>query len=349
VKRLPPTLACLAALVVLTLGLSGCNVRFSPYAAVVNGSELSQQQMNDALASIAANAGYSCTIAAGGGSRVVGAGQGTYTSSFSAEVLSILIQDKVIRQQVAGLGLDEPPALRTAALAQIQTAFAPGTGCPGTGASIVAAFSPSYRQQLVQFQMDEDALAAHLAGTALAPGALAAYEAAHPGTTGVNCVSVIVVRTRAQAVSLQRQILAGANFASLAKAHSLDTSTAPQGGALGCVPDSEFSSPLNKDVAALPQGHVSNPIPFSSAWLLLLVTQRRPPGYTEQVNAFLGAQHTKLGNLITGLVKSASVDVDPQYGTWDTKTTSAMVKPNPGPPAHLVPNPGASTGKATSG
>ena len=67
------------------------------------------------------------------------------------------------------------------------------------------------------------------------------------------------------------------------------------------------------------------------------------------MNAFLGAQHTNLGKLITGLVKSASVDVDPQYGTWDTKTTSAMVKPNPGPPAHLVPNPGASTGKATSG
>jgi len=43
VKRLSAVPASLAALCVLTLGLSGCNVRFSPYAAVVNGSEISQQ------------------------------------------------------------------------------------------------------------------------------------------------------------------------------------------------------------------------------------------------------------------------------------------------------------------
>ncbi|HKH88434.1 MAG TPA: hypothetical protein VKA05_06405, partial [Acidimicrobiales bacterium] len=104
-KRLPAALASLAALAISTLGLSGCNVRFSPYAAVVNGSEISQTQTHDALSAIAGNAGYRCSIQAGGTSRIAGAGQGTYSAAFSAEVLSILIQDKVIRQDVVRLGL----------------------------------------------------------------------------------------------------------------------------------------------------------------------------------------------------------------------------------------------------
>ena len=55
--------------VVPRLGLSGWNVRFSPYAAVVNGSEPSQQQTNRRPASITAIAGYSCTIVGGRGPR----------------------------------------------------------------------------------------------------------------------------------------------------------------------------------------------------------------------------------------------------------------------------------------
>ena len=48
------------------------------------------------------------------------------------------------------------------------------------------------------------------------------------------CVSVIATDTQAHADQLVAQINAGATFASVAKANSLDTQTAANGGALGC-------------------------------------------------------------------------------------------------------------------
>ena len=111
-KRLPASLASLAALCALMFGLSGCNVRFSPYAAVVNGSVISQSQLRDALAAVVNNAGYKCSIESGGtSSHTRRAGEGTYNATFSAQMLSILIQDKVVRQEVARMRLAEPSTL----------------------------------------------------------------------------------------------------------------------------------------------------------------------------------------------------------------------------------------------
>ena len=263
-KRLSTALAGLAAICLLAVGLSGCNVRFTPYAAVVNGSEISQAQLRSALAAISANDSYKCAIQASGSTHIAGAGQGTYSSAFSAQVLSILIQDKVVRQAVARERLPEPAGLYAVAFAQLEAATAPPSTCPGSAASLMAAFAPSYRTLIVKFQEDEDALAASLSGVSLDRAPLASYAVAHAGLMSLACVSVIEVAAKSTASSLRGQLLRGASFAALAKAHSADSTSAPQGGALGCIPDSEFTSPLDTDLAALKVGQVSSPISFSS-------------------------------------------------------------------------------------
>ncbi len=347
-KRLSAVPASLAALCVLTLGLSGCNVRFSPYAAVVNGSEISQQQLRDSLSAIADNASYRCMIEAGGSSRLLGAGEGTFNSTFGAEVLSILIQDEVVRQHVVRLGLSEPSSVDPIALTQLQAAFTPSSGCPGSGASLMAAFPPAYRKLLLGFQADEDALDAHLAGTTLSPASLAAFAGRYRTEMALTCVSVIQVGTKAAAASLRGQILRGASFAALARAHSTDTSSAPQGGAIGCIPDTEFTAPLNNVIAALGVGRVSSPVSFSSNWLLLLVRQRTSETYAQLVPSLVAQEQGALNDLLPRIIRSAKVEVDPQYGTWSTKASVARVQPNTGPPARIVPNPGAGTGPKAS-
>ena len=304
------------------------------------------------------NAGYRCTIEAGGTSRIAGAGVGTYDAAFSANLLSILIQDKVIRQELVRLDLPEPSRLDSVAVSEVESATTPATGCPGTGASVLAAFPLSYRLRLVQLQEDEEVLAAHLAGSSLLPSSLATYAAGHEGEASQACVSVIEVTSEPLASSLWRQILHGANFADLAKAHSVDTSSASSGGALGCIPDSDFSVPLNTDIAALKVGHVSRPVAFSfqsssgtsaEAWLLLLVTRRVPETYAQLVSTLLDREQTALGALIGHLVRSANIEIDPRYGTWDLKQNPPRVQPNPGPSARIVPNPNANAGPAASG
>lgn len=347
-KRLSAVPASLAALCVLTLVLSGCNVRFSSYAAVVNGSEISQQQLRDSLSAIADNASYRCMIEAGGTSRFLGAGEGTFNSTFGAEVLSILIQDEVVRQHVARLGLSVPSSVDPVALAQLQAAFTPSSGCPGSGASLMAAFPPAYRKLLLGFQADEDALDAHMAGTTLSRASLAAFAARHRTEMTLACVSVIQVGTKTTAASLRGQILRGASFAALARAHSTDTTSAPQGGAIGCIPDAEFTAPLNKVIAALSVGRVSSPVSFSSDWLLLLVRQRTSETYAQLVPSVVAQEQVALNDLLPRIIRSAKVEVDPQYGTWSTKASVARVEPNAGPPARILPNPGAGTGPEAS-
>ena len=329
-KRLSAALAALGALALSTLGLSGCNVNLSPYAAQVNGSVISQQQMQDALSAIAGNAGYRCTIAAGGTSHVTGAGDGTYNAGFSAEVLSILIQDEVVRQELVRLKVPEPSYLAAIARSQLEVATTPASGCPGgTGAAVFAAFSPSYRAQLLAFQMDQDALSARLAGTSLLPSGLAAYEAAHQSEASIDCVSVLEVGTKKVATSLRSQLLRGASFAALARAHSIDQTTAPLGGAVGCIPDADFNAPLNTLIAGLTPGQVSSVVPFRTDWLLLLVTGRRAESSSQLISSLATKEQARLGAVIDGLIRSAKVAVDPRYGTW----TRASAFPGSSPTA----------------
>jgi hypothetical protein len=333
----------------LVFGLSGCNVGFSPYAAVVNGSVISQSQLSEALSTVVNNAGYKCTIASSGLTSIAGAGEGTYSATFGATVLSILIQDRVAHQEVERLGLAEPSALEPAALAQLQAAYTPASGCPGSGASVLAAFSPYYRELLVRFQLDEDALSAHLAGTTLEPGPLGTYVAHHKNAMMMACVSVIETGTKATALSLRSEILGGASFAVVAKAHSVDSTTAPGGGVIGCIPDEDFNAPLNKVIAGLTVGRVSSPVAFSSSWLLLLVSQRKPETSQQLIPSLVTQEVSALNTLIPRLLGSAKVEVDPQYGTWNTKGTLARVEANVGPPAGIVPNAGANAGPKASG
>jgi hypothetical protein len=348
VKRLPALAALLAAILVLASALSGCNVQLAPYAAVVNGSVISQQQLRNALSAIMQNASYKCAIESSGTTQFKGAGDDTYSAAFTAEVLSILIQDKATRQEAVRMRLFEPPSLGPVALGQLQQATTPPSTCPGSGASLVAAFPAWYRAVLLSFQVDEDAIAAHLAGTSFRPAMFASYVARHHSEMSVACVSVIETSTKATASSLHDQILHGASFAALARAHSINTATASQGGAIGCVPDSEFNPPLNTVIARLAVGGVSEPVSFSSDWLLLLVTSRQTQTYSQNVSSLLGQEQGAIGTFFPRLVRSANVVIDPQFGTWDTKASPPRVQANAGPPAAVVPNPGANTGPAAS-
>jgi len=140
---------------------------------------------------------------------------------------------------------------------------------------------------------------------------------------------------------LRGQLLRGASFAALAKAHSVDTTSAPNGGALGCIPDAEFNAPLGADLAGLNIGRVSAPIAFSTDWLLLLVTKREPEAYQQQATSLIALEQANLNQLFPRLIRTAKVQVDPQFGTWDTSASPAKVTANAGPRAAIVPNPSA--------
>jgi len=184
-------------------------------------------------------------------------------------------------------------------------------------------------------------LAAHSAGVALTPAGLAAYGAAHPGTSTLSCLSVIVVKTRALASSIRAEIARGTSFATLARTRSVDTQSAPGGGAIGCVGDSQLNPPLGGVVARLGTGQVSPIVAYHSLYLLMKVTSRRAETYAELVSVVLQQEAPALARVLPALIGAADVTVDPQYGSWAQVGSLHEVKPHNAPAARFLLDPGA--------
>ena len=88
----------------------------------------------------------------------------------------------------------------------------------------------------------------------------------------------ILVASEREAADLRRQLDAGADFAELARAHSLDESSRSQGGDRGFVPlgTSVLPPELEAAVAGLGAGEIAGPIPSTYGDYLLQVGEVAP-------------------------------------------------------------------------
>lgn len=342
-KRLAPATA-LAAVAVAASLLSGCNASASPYAARVGDATISATTLDDMLSGIQASHGYRCLFT--GGAKLTGVGSDTWSTTYVRFVLTNLIQAEIAEQQAALRHLSEPGWLSGVAASQLQQSITQGlTQAPtcGSARSVWSGLDSSYRSSLIRYQMAEDVLAASLEGASLSPGGLASFAASHPSLSEQVCLSVIQVRSKALALSLRTAIAKGrASFASEARKHSIDSTSASAGGAIGCITTSQLVSPLGPVVAALQTGTVSSPQPFQSTYVLLEVTSRSRLSDTALVSAIFAAARQPFSNVVSKAARTEQISVDPQYGTWSPR--SGQVAAPKSPAARYVPNLGAVTG-----
>jgi hypothetical protein len=334
--------------------LSACDVQLAPTAASVNGTTISRSQLDGALQAIGQDKGYRCLIelSAYGGQRIDGAGQDTYDAGFTADVLTQLIEAKTLSEYVARLHLGEGSFVPALAREQAAAGLSPpsssdgeSSSCTDSGDEVLDAFSPGYRAIYVGFQADEDALAAHLAGASLSVKGLSSYAEAHRSTTTLDCTSAILVAHRALAEHLRAEVISHkASFAALAKADSLDTSSAADGGALGCLLPSELPAALGKVVAALPLGRVSVPAEYEGNYAIFVVSSHAEESPAQLASQLVTAESSKVTATITALLSHAKVTVSATYGHW-AKTSNGFEVVAPGaPPARFVPNSAALLG-----
>jgi hypothetical protein len=340
VRRLLVALGALA----LSFALAGCDVSLTPYAARVGSRTITSGDLNSTLHTIASNAALRCDIAASSGA-IEGRGSDTYDASFAASKLAFLIDDSLLRGAVTKFGLTATPFTNSIATDQLEAALTPASGgsCTGTGPQIFSSIPVSFRNVLLRNQLNEDLLAAHFVGSPLTTAGLAAYGAAHQAETALRCVSAILVSSSATATSLHTALVGGADFASLAKANSLDTSSAPSGGALGCHATSDFASPLNTDIANLAVGAISPVVSFSGSFVILKVTSLQAADSSEIAAALIAAGEAQESAYINRLGGSTSISVDPVYGRWQKSSGTWTVTPPNGPANNLLGNTGAVT------
>ncbi len=335
--RKPLLLLALVALVG-----AGCNV--SPYAAVVNGTTISRSSLDTDLAAVRGDRLLLQAYQSNAKVNVLGTGESTFDSGFVAAVLERRIEAELVHQAVVSKGIHVTH--------QELVLATPDAVASAGGQRSFDALPPSYRNELIREEADAVALASRLVGANISQAAIAAYYQAHLAQFTSTCISVLVSPSQAAAAALRAKIVAGAPFASVAQASSIDPTTAARGGDAGCVQAGQLT-PAFQFIATLPTGQVSPPVQTQPGLILVEVTSRPQQPLAQAtptvVRALLGNAQTALTSYYQSALGQDHVVVDPRYGHFVRRGGQFAFQPPSGPSTAILAAPGGyTTGEVTN-
>jgi hypothetical protein len=366
VRRHPLLSGALAALIVAGAVVAAGAFSVPANAVTVDGASISRVTLDADLATIAQNQAFGCYLDASVAVRsqssaglpsIAGSGvSGTYDTAFvdfwlSQLVNNLLIETLAVRQHLPinatalAAGRDDFVSSISSTLDDAAAASGQSAVCAASGQAIVSTLPSGFVAGLERSQAAGDLVLAHAAGYGLGTGQLLRYFNGHQGQFRTICLSAIETATQATATTVRAAIEAGESFAAAATANSTDTTSAPQGGALGCYSANEGAyGTVSSDVNGLALGAVSQPVSNNSSYLLLKVTSYQPAAYDAVVpavrGAVLDAGATKAARELAALTKSSTVDLDPRYGKW-SGVAGVGIEPPPSPAAANLLNPTA--------
>ena len=305
----------------------------SPYAAKVDDTSISQDDLEKELRSIAANGPYLKLVETR--QQVKGAGAGTFDAAFTALALTRQIYYQLIATELANrkltVGPDDLSAARATVIEQIQ------------GEDVFKDFPRDYQEELIRRQAQLDLLTLALNGqTGSTEDAARAYYDANREQFATACVSHILVADQAKAEDIRARISRGEEFAAIARAESTDTQSAQKGGELGCdiTQDTGFVPEFLLAVFSQPVAEVGAPVKSQFGYHLIRVNTRDVPPFDkvkDQARQRLATNgQEKLLTWLQETVTKAQFEVNPKYGTFNKEGASPGVVP-PARPADTTP------------
>ena len=334
---------------------SACSV--TPVAVSVDGATVSTAAINSQLSSFAKSSAGGCLLqlehqgltssdAQGTG------GPGTYSMTLATQVVDDEVGELLAQQYAASNGVtvsssqlasaksDYESILDGEISAATQNSEANGVtpscvqpdGQNYTGAQLVASLPPTIANDRIRSQAVDERLLAR--GADLSIKAAATYYLENQPLFTQDCVSVIVTSSQSAGQQLLSQLNAGASFAALAQAHSIDPTSAAQGGALGCdYTESEILQTLDVPTAAVgvPIGPAEDP--STSQWVIYEVTKQLVQPLSTALplvrrELLLSASNeARVGAQLRAFAHRTPVYVNPQYGAWQGLEVVAPVPP----------------------
>ena len=356
-KRLLPILI---VVVIAAAGIAA-GLTAESSAVDVNGATVSVNTINDQMHAFDQTQGGQCYLSLGSdGEGIVtqgAGGQGTYAMSFADGVVDQAATHLLAEQYARSLGI----TVSSSDLAQAKTELASdfdseiqsvltaaesagtGSACVTdqgqavTGAALLDSLPSSFSQDQIRFAAYEQELLAR--GADLSPAAISAYYNANVSDFVTYCLSGIAVSSQSEAQSLIDQINGGASFAAVAKANSLDTESAPGGGALGCTfTEAEIVQQLG--VTSVPVGKpfgLSTDQSTGDAEFFEVTSQQTQSladatPAVRQALLFDTANTNRIQAEINAYARRSDVSIDPRYGSWKVST----IVPPTSPPAKIL-------------
>jgi parvulin-like peptidyl-prolyl isomerase len=279
-------------------------------------------------------------------------GAKTVNTRFADFWLSQLVNNELIEQLAAKRHLavtaEDLAAGKTdlvnsisATLTEVAEASGSSGVCAPDGTSVLDAVPAKFAQRLVASQAAGDVVLAAAAGYGLGPAQLAAFYAGHRSDFDTVCLSAIETSSEAAAATARAQIEGGLPFALVAETTSTDTTSAADGGAIGCfAPTDPSYGSVSQDIAGLAVGVVSQPKDDSGNYILLEITSRRPTSFAKAGDAVrqavLAAGAKAADAELKAMTKDAHVTIDPRYGTWGRGAAITVVPPVSPPATALL-------------
>jgi parvulin-like peptidyl-prolyl isomerase len=302
--------ACLAVVAV------ACGDLTEPYAAKVNGTRISVEDLDRELRVILDNEQIRQVMENQFQQPVLGAGRGTLNTALVANQLTLRVLYELVHQEVARRDLTFTDEQRQQAEAAAAQQF--------EDPALFRQLPERYRNEIVRNTLEFIGLQEDVLRRAEPSEAeVRAYYDQNASQFSGRCVSHILVETREQVDGLRAEIVAGASFADVARESSTDTGSGQDGGFLVCRPPGEplegIVEPFKSTAEGLPVGQLSEPVQTQFGWHLITVTDGRPFESVEaQIREQLGRQggQERLQTLIRGLVDRADIEVNPRYGRF---------------------------------
>ena len=346
-------LAGAAVALVAGAGLTGCNS--APYAATVNGTEISQTALNQEIAYGDKSLPYVDLVetiqtqVTGSQVAFTGAGSGTHSIQWTDLELDNLIQAAIIHAAVVARGEQPGPAMLDAARGVLEAEMSP------TGFAQVPA---AYRDELVRRLADHAELEQPGADAPQLTQVYHQYLADFYTQVCVRQISVAVTKNHgspdgAASLAAAQQIASRFNLV-----HSLPAAGAlgpgVSGGALTCYSQASLESrppAFMTTVMGLAPGRASAPQKTRSGYDVVAVVSRNTEAFGGPVARALEAvilqREPFVDTAIVSLEERAHVKVDPAYGHWDSGTSKGTV-PQIIPPSVPPATPGAPAGTVPS-
>jgi parvulin-like peptidyl-prolyl isomerase len=311
VRRLAPLLA------LVLLAVPACSSVGESPAATVNGDEIGAQHVQDELEIMRSNPQYRQAVEQQYQVKLAGTGTGTFSSAFTAQVLSLQIYYRLFEQEMDRLGIAPSGSQERDSLANVRQQLKTLKG---------KKFPASYVKQLGH----QDALVGKLQAEAATGKIGKDFLAKNAEDFEQVCVAHILVSTQSRsdaeakkiADGLEAQLAAGADFATLAKANSDDPGSKEAGGDLGCNGRGAFVAEFEQAMFSQPVGKVGRPVKTQFGYHLIFVKSRQKPSAAD-LGDQLGQKAFDAFLLDLTCGAKTKVSINPRFGRWDRSACKA--------------------------
>jgi foldase protein PrsA len=302
------------ALTVLPVVIAACGGS-SGNAATFNGKKISNASFERELNALRDNKQL---IESAKQSGVDIVADGKVVPALAAQWLLADLNQIPVDEEFARRKLTITPALEKKARSDAANQL--GGSSAVSGDDVLNAFPKWFQDLLVGRQARVEALLnAYVVADGFADDA--AWLAANPAAATDYCASGKVVRhvlvkTREEALEVQRSLVNGADFATVAKEKSTDAGSKDDAGFVGCLTQGQFVPPFEQAATALPIGVISDPVQTEFGFHVLRVDTFGVASAPQIVGALRQRPASdQFSKWLDEQMTNAKITVNPKWGT----------------------------------